>query len=75
MPDITKISPDGGTTEYDLKDANAQRKTLTTPIVVSGQSYTDLELAVRAINAKPGASIETDTVDTDNVMLVTSSEM
>lgn len=77
MPDISKISPDGGTTEYDLKDVNAQRKTLTTPIVVSGQSYTDLELAVRAINNKPGGggSIGMDTVDTEDVMLITTSEM
>lgn len=78
MPDISKISPDGGTTQYNVKDSNAQRKTLTTPIVVSGQSYTDLEEAVRAINNKPGGgggSIGMDTVDTENVMLITTSEM
>ena len=73
MSDISKISLDS--TEYNIKDANAQPKTLATPITINGVEYTTLEAALAALNNKPGASIGMSTVDTENVMLVTSNEM
>lgn len=75
MSDISKISLNS--TEYNIKDANAQPKTLATPITVNGTTYTTLEAALAAINSKPsgGGSIGIDTVDTEDVMLVLASEM
>lgn len=76
MPDISKISLNS--TEYNIKDPNAQPKTLATPITVNGTTYTTLEAALAAINNKPsggGGSIGIDTVDTEDVMLVLASEM
>ena len=76
MAKISKISPDGGTTILDLKDAYAQTKNLTTPIEVDGTTQTTVEGALGAINNKSGGgSIGSTTPDTDNVMLVTANEM
>lgn len=84
MSDISKISLPVDVngvptpTEFNIKDPNAQPKTLATPITINGTTYTNLEAALAAINNKPsggGGSIDLDTVDTENVMLVTSSEM
>lgn len=76
MAKISKISPDGGTTVFDLKDKDAQTKTLTTPIEVDGESQTTVEDALSAINNKSGGgSISGTTPDTDNIMLVTANEM
>lgn len=73
MSDISRISLDS--TEYSLKDANAQPKTLATPITINGVTYKTVETALAALNAKPGTSITMNTVDTEDVMLVTSNEM
>lgn len=73
MSDISKISLNS--TDYGIKDANAQPKTLATPITINGTTYTTVEAALAALNAKPGASIIMDTVDTENVMLVSSDDM
>lgn len=73
MSDISKISLNS--TEYNIKDANAKPKTLATPITVNGTTYTTLEAALAAINNKPSSSIGTDTIDTEDVMLVSASEM
>jgi hypothetical protein len=75
MSDISKISLNS--TEYNIKDANAQPRTLATPITVEDSQYTTVEGALGAINNKPsgGGSIGMDTVDTEDVMLVTSNEM
>jgi hypothetical protein len=43
MAKISELSPDGGSTRYELKDKNAQPKTLSTPITVNGQSQTTVE--------------------------------
>ena len=71
---VSQLSFDGGNTTHDIKDSNAQPKTLSTPIVVDNATCTTVESALRAINEKPsGGSIGINTVDTDNVMLVTFS--
>ena len=75
MAKISELSPDGGSTRYELKDKDAQTKTLSTPITVNGQSKTTVEGALKAINDKPSSGIDGTTVDTDNIMLVADSEM
>ena len=51
MSDISKIKPYGSTgAEYTIKDANAQPKTLATPISVGGVSKTTVESALQALN-------------------------
>ena len=75
MSKISELSPDGGSNVYELKDKDAQTKTLATPITVSGVSQTTVEGALSAINNKPTASIEDNSVDTYNVMLIAASEM
>jgi len=75
MAKISELSPDGGSTRYELKDKDAQTKTLSTPITVNGTSQTTVEGALGAINDKPSSGIDGTTTDTDNIMLVTDSEM
>lgn len=75
MAKISKISPDGGSTRYELKDKDAQPKTLSTPITVNGTSQTTVEGALNAINNKPSSGIDDTTADTYNIMLVTANEM
>lgn len=51
MSDISKIKPFGVSgEEYNIKDANAQPKTLATPISVGGVSKTTVESALQALN-------------------------
>ena len=50
MADISKLSPDGGTNVYDLKDAKAQPKTLSSPITVQGETKTTVEDTLNALN-------------------------
>lgn len=75
MSKISELSPDGGSNVYELKDKDAQTKTLATPIVVNGTTQTTVEGALSALNNKPSGSIDDTTVDTDDIMLVTTNEM
>lgn len=75
MAKISELSPDGGSTRYELKDKDAQPKTLSTPITVNGQSQTTVEGALQAINNKPSSGIDDTTADTYNIMLVGDSEL
>lgn len=50
------IGSGGNTSSYDIKDKNAQTKTLTTPITVDGTECTTVETALSAINNKSGGT-------------------
>lgn len=71
------ISPSSGTDlEYDIKDANAQPATLSTPIVIDGTTETTVEGALGAINNKSGGGgFDPTGQDTNNVLLVTANEL
>lgn len=76
MSAISKISPDGGTTLYDIKDAKAQTKVLSNPITIEGQTVNQVEDALTALNNKSGGgSADLRGTDTYNVLLVTTSEL
>lgn len=51
MPFISElnIGPSGDTTSYDIKDKNAQKKNLSSPVVVRGQNKTTVESTLRAL--------------------------
>jgi hypothetical protein len=72
-----KISPSGGTdVEYDIKDANAQPATLSTPIVIGGNTKTTVEDALDALNNESGGGgFDPTGQDTNNVLLVTANEL
>jgi hypothetical protein len=52
------IGSGGNASSYDIKDKNAQTKTLTTPIIVDGSSYNTVEEAMSAINNKSGSGTD-----------------
>ena len=56
MPYISEISPDGGTSRFDLKDKNAQTKNLTKPIEVGGSSKTTVETCLEALAQSGGGT-------------------
>lgn len=62
---ISKISLDGGTTEYDIKDPNAQPKNLTAPITINGEQKTTVESALNGLNSK-------NSYDGSNLLISTS---
>lgn len=64
MSYISELSPDGGTTNYDLKDKNAQTKNLTSPITVGGTPKTTVEGCLEALAQTGG----TGAYVTDNVL-------
>lgn len=65
MPYISEISPDGGTSRFDLKDKNAQTKNLTSPIEVGGEQQSTVEDCLSALaesggGGTPGVFYNTD---------------
>lgn len=75
MPYISEISPDGGTSRFDLKDKNAQTKNLTSPIEVGGEQQSTVEDCLSALaesggGGTPGVFYETEAeaqADIDNI--------
>lgn len=62
MSSISKFSPDNGQTQYDIKDASAQTKTLETPLTISGKEYSTVEEALTALASLNGAYVEGTTL-------------
>lgn len=54
MADFSKFSPDGGVTEWNVKDSNAQPKNLSTPLAIGGIQQTTVEGALSALNEAGG---------------------
>lgn len=72
MAFISEISPDGGTSSFDLKDKNAQTKNLTSPIEVDGEEQSTVEGCLTAL-AESGGGGGTDAyVDGDTLYLPTT---
>ena len=71
MSYISELSPDGGTTNYDLKDKNAQTKNLTSPIEVGGQQKTTVEDCLEALAESGGGGTDAY-VDDKTLYLPTS---
>ena len=64
MAFISELSPDGGTSKYDLKDKNAQTKNLSTPIEIGGQQKTTVEDCLEALAESGGGGTDAYVDDT-----------